>query len=271
MTEKLQNISLADQRSNRQTQVVRGHGRLDGYSPDQFGRLTDEEKLNFIKQIDGEYQRFAEDYPQITGLFERDADERSLEGTVNIRRLSEWLQARHVAASYINLQAAFNDIYDQLFLDPSKCGVQGSPALGRDVIRDMPAADFKRLLQPVKAAEKPWEHMTADEWKRQHPEGWADERSAVQAEDVQYVQKQIRSFLSLRPAYARTQENLDAIQNAMQERGLRFNVSTLLGVFDELVASGKIKPNQDAVVKVGSTTRTDFAESPATVGLIRLL
>lgn len=270
--ERLQNISLAEQRAYRQQNISRGHGPVDGYSPEQFGKLNDDEKLKFVRQIDGEYRRFAEDYPQIMGLFERDTADQSLEASVNLRRLNEWLQAHHVAPSYLNLVSAFQSIFDQLFLEPSKAGIQGFPGLGRDVVRDMPAADFKKLLQPVVQNQKPEERMTADEYRRAHPEGWADERAEIQAEDVRYVQQQVRNFLANRLAYVPSAENLDSMCEGIKRRGLRFNLNSFLEVYDDLVAAGKMQVNQNADLKVGSTRRVDYGASDGVdKGLINLL
>ena len=164
---------------------------------------------------------------------------------------------------------AFEDLASKglLVLNPSALGLGTETEIsGGRVVRH---PELYKLLAPapaekdrLKLAEQ---KMSADEYRKQHPEAFRDPR--VYAEAAEKIKREINSFRSFHPEYLLTEENSKHLQAYISKRKLPFNRESLEAAYGELVREGYIEINHETVVSSGGTKLVNFGGRPGRANL----
>ena len=217
---------------------------------------TNEETEESIREV----QEFVAAYPQFRADF-----------VPNREALISFLRSKTLSCVKANLVAAFEDLASKgfLLLNPSAIGIgEESEISGGRVVRH---PELYKLLAPapaekdrLKLAEQ---KMSADEYRKQHPEAFRDPR--VYAEAAEKIKREINSFRSFHPEYLLTEENSKHLQAYISKRKLPFNRESLEAAYGELVRQGYIEINHETVVSSGGTKLVDFGGRPGRANLSR--
>ncbi len=216
-------------------------------------KATEEE----IQESISEVAKFCQRYPQFVGSY-----------VPNREALISWLNLPCTAR---NLVSAFEDLASKglLLLNPSAIGIGTEDAIsGQRVVRHH---ELYRLLAPApteaQKAKLEQGKMSADEYRKQHPEAFRDPR--VYADAAEKIKREINSFRSFHPEYLLTEENSKHLQAYIEKRKLPFNRESLEAAYGELVREGYIETNPEAVVSSGGTKLVDFGGRPGRANLSR--
>jgi len=217
-------------------------------------KATEEE----IQESISEVAKFCQRYPQFVGSY-----------VPNREAVISWLRTRNLPCVKANLVTAFEDLASKglLVLNPSALGLGTETEIsGGRVVRH---PELYKLLAPapaekdrLKLAEQ---KMSADEYRKQHPEAFRDPR--VYAEAAEKIKREINSFRSFHPEYLLTEENSKHLQAYISKRKLPFNRESLEAAYGELVREGYIEINHETVVSSGGTKLVNFGGRPGRANL----
>jgi len=217
---------------------------------------SEEETQEAIKEV----TKFCQRYPQFVGSY-----------IPNREALISFLREKNLPCTARNLVTAFEDLASKgfLVLNPSALGIgTESEISGGRVVRH---PELYKLLAPAPAEKDKTriaeQKMSADEYRRTHPEAFRDPR--VYAEAAEKIKREINSFRSFHPEYVFTEENSKHLQAYIEARKLPFNRESLEAAYGELVREGYIETNPEAVVSSGGTKLVDFGGRPTRVNLSR--
>ena len=242
--------SLQQQREARKTQAP--VGKLERFKAEELA--DDSKKQAYLQRLEADGLRFLNNYPQFSASGE--------DGTANFKAMNAWLSGHGVGGTYDNLVKAFNDIVaTDLILNPAAIGLarHGQRLTSRQIGR-IPSGDYLKLVSPFRdEPDKPVEEQTAAEYRKSHPEAFAELHAPAKQMELAYIKDSVAKFKQLAPEFISSDANAQTLVKEVVARGLRINQASLLVVFNELVAAKKMAVNESVDVTVGSTRRVDFS------------
>ena len=217
-------------------------------------QASEEETAEALQEVN----KFVASFPQFRADF-----------IPNREALISFLRSKTLPCTARNLAYAFEDLASKGKLLLSAAAIGLGPEEDLSGYKLMRHPQLHVLLAPgrtdkdkTRLAEQ---KMSADEYRKQHPEAFRDPR--VYAEAAEKIKREINSFRSFHPEYLLTEENSKHLQAYISKRKLPFNRESLEAAYGELVRQGYIEINHETVVSSGGTKLVDYGGRPGRANL----